>query len=370
MKILILMTSYKWLLSLREELVDGLLKAGHSVAISGPFDGGEGAFLGKGCKCHDTAVERRGTSVKSDLALLLAYRKLIRLEKPDLVMTFSVKSNIYGGMAARFIKVPSIISITGLGSGLHGGGLLSKLLQRLYRIAMNGAGCVFFQNKSNLQFMREQAIVSPQQHVRLVSGSGVNLTRFTAGDYPASENGCSFLFIGRLMKEKGLDELLAAFSKIREKHPGASLGVLGADEENYLERLRGLPPGSGVTYHGETGDVRPYIAACHCVVLPSYHEGMANVLLEAAASGRPVIASRVPGCAETFDEGVSGLGCEPGDAVSLQKAMEAFLQLPHARRRLMGLAGHDKMVREFDRNGVLDAYLEEIGKVWKKQAAS
>lgn len=370
MKILILMTSYKWLFSLREELVDGLLAAGHSLGISGPFDGAQDAFIQKGCVCHNTEVERRGTSVKADLALLFAYRKLIKQERPDLVLTFSVKSNIYGGMAARSRRVPAIISVTGLGSGLHGGGLLSNVLKRLYRAAVKGAGCVFFQNSSNLQLMKDWRILTEGQPVRLVSGSGVNLVKFAPLEYPPDSEGARFLFIGRLMKEKGLDELLTAFAAIREKHPGATLGILGADEENYLERLRALPEESRVVYHGETGDVRPFIADCHCVVLPSWHEGMANVLLEAAASGRPVIASNIPGCKETFDEGTSGLGCEPREAAGLQKAMEAFLRLPKGQRRLMGLAGRDKMVREFDRNKVIDAYLEEIEKVWKQRTAS
>lgn len=370
MNILILMTSYKSMLSVREELVDGLLAAGHAVSIAGPFDGNENAFIQKGCSCINLAVQRRGTSVRSDLKSLLSYRRVIRDTRPDLVMTFSIKANIYGGLAARLSGVPRLVSLTGLGSGLQNGGLLSKLLIFLYRVALRGAQCVFFQNGDNLRFMTEARVIFPGQRTRMISGSGVNLKRFAPADYPADSGECRLLFIGRLMKEKGLDELLAAFEAVRKEHPCVSLDILGADEEGYQKRLAGFPPQSNVCYHGEAADVRPYIQRCHCVVLPSYHEGMANALLEAAASGRPVIASRVPGCVETFEEGVSGLGCEPRDADSLARAMEEFIRLPHGQKRRMGLDGCDKMMREFDRGKVVKAYLEEIESVWKAKAAS
>ena len=370
MNILILMTSYKWLLALREELVDGLLSSGYGISILGPFDGNEKFFVEKGCDCHHLEVQRRGTSILADMKVFNTYHRLMKQIRPDVVMTFSIKANIYGALAARVLRIPRVVSISGLGSGLHGGGALARLLLFMYRISLKGASCIFFQNTHNLQFMRGHNLFPPRQHVRLISGSGVNLSKFQPVAYPADDLETRFLFIGRLMKEKGLDELLSAFQTLSRTHEGVRLDLLGLAEEDYTDKLRQAGGGGKAAYHGEQHDVRPYIARSHCVVLPSYHEGMANVLLEAAASGRPVIATRIPGCRETFDEGISGLGCEPRSAGDLARAMEEFVRLPHTKKQQMGLAGRAKMEREFDRRKVIDAYLEEIDKLRKERQTS
>lgn len=360
MRVLILVNSLKWLLTVREELVDSLLDEGAAVGIVGLFDGGETEFQRKGCSCYSLFMDRRGTNIFSDLKLVIGYRRTIRDFKPDVVLTFSIKANIYGLFALKNAHVPSIVTITGLGSGLLGTGALSKLVALMYKAALKNASCVFFQNTSNFAFMKNKGIIRNNQRTRLVSGSGVNLEKFAVQDYPSDGKGIRFLFVGRIMKEKGVGELLKAFEAMWASYPSTSLHILGFLEEDLKEHLNLATKSLPVFYHGEVKDVRPFIAESHCTVLPSYHEGMANVLLEAAASGRPVITSRIPGCEETFDEGISGFGCLPRNVASLQQAMERLVSLSNKQRKAMGIAGRGKMERKFDRKLVIKAYLDEV----------
>lgn len=360
MRVLIFVNSLKWLYIVREELVDGLISENAKVGIVGIFDGGEIEFEKKGCECFSLPMDRRGTSIIADFKLIAGYKRAIGEFCPDVILTFSIKANIYGLFALRGTQIPAIATITGLGSGLQANGALSKLIIFMYSVALRRASCVFFQNTSNLAFMMERGMIGKKHRTRLVSGSGVNLEKFSVQEYPLDANEIRFLFVGRIMKEKGVVELLEAFRAVSADNPTASLHILGFLEEDLREILNHAIHMLPVHFHGEVQDVRPYITESHCTVLPSYHEGMANVLLEAAASGRPVIASRIPGCEETFEEGISGFGCLPRDVLSLQNAMMRFTSLSNNQRKAMGLAGRAKIEREFDRRLVIKVYLDEV----------
>lgn len=360
---MIIINSLKWLLTVREELVDALLEEGHTVSVIGTFDGGEKKLIRKGCHCHHVEVQRRKTNVISDAGILIHSVRKIREIRPDAVLTFSVKANIFGALAARMLRVPRIVTITGVGTGFQGKGLLPRMLTFLYQKSLLNADCVFFQNEANMLFMKEKGILSKARNVRLIKGSGVNLEKHAFKEYPAETDGIRFLFIGRIMKEKGVDELLEAFRIIHSEFPQTSLDILGFVDDECYEGVLISDVQSGVSYHGEVQDVRPYLANSHCVVLPSYHEGMANVLLEAAATGRPVIASRIPGCVETFDEGLSGIGCDSRSAAGLAEAMKAFLNIPAKTRADMGKRGRTKVEREFDRKKVIAEYIGEIEQI-------
>lgn len=360
MRVLIFVNSLKWLYTVREELVDSFIRENAKVGIVGIFDGGEIEFEKKGCECFSLSMDRRGTNFLSDLKLIGGYRHTISEFSPDVVLTFSIKANIYGLFALKRSRIPAIATITGLGSGLQGNGALSKLIIFMYKAALKRASCVFFQNTSNLAFMTEKGMIDKRHRTRLVSGSGVNLEKFSVQEYPSDGDEIRFLFVGRIMKEKGVGELLEAFRAISADYPTVSLHILGPLEEALREDLNHAIHTLPIHYHGEVQDVRPHITESHCTVLPSYHEGMANVLLEAAASGRPVIASRIPGCEEAFEEGISGFGCLPRDVSSLQKAMMRFTSLSNSQRKAMGLAGRAKVESEFDRRLVIKAYLDEV----------
>lgn len=304
---------------------------------------------------------RRGMNPFADFKQFLRYVWLLHRIKPDVVLTYTIKPNIYGGLACQLTKTPYIASVTGLGTAVANGGLLGWLSITLNKAGLRCAACTFFQNESNLEFFAFKRIVRTK--VRLIPGSGVNLTEHCPEVYPPNEGTTNFLFVGRIMRDKGIEELLAAMDDLSKKHPEVFLHIVGGEDEDYSQALEQAQKKGFVKYHGAQTDVHSFYKAAHCVVLPSYHEGMANVLLEAAATGRPVIATGIPGCMEAFDEGGTGFGCEVRSVESLAAAMEKFLALSQAERAEMGMAGRRKVEREFDRKIVVDAYMEEIRKL-------
>lgn len=363
MKILLLVNDPLTLIA-RLELIDALLLDGHAVVIASPPDGLVDGLREKGCQHEALTMNRRGTNPLAEAGLFLRIFKLIRRLKPDVVLSFTVKPNIYGGISCRWLRRPIIANITGLGTAVEDGGLLSRLILRLYRTALRQASCVFFQNQANMALLRP--VLGSQVHQRLIPGSGVSLIKHSPQPYPGDEEGLRLLFVGRVMKNKGMDELIDAVGMLR-KTASIELDVLGICEDDYVLQLELAREQGLLRYHGFQADVRPWLAACHCLVLPSYHEGMANVLLEAAACARPVIASRIPGCQEAFDEGQSGLGCEPRSLDSLLDALERFLLMHHEDRRDMGLAGRRKVEASFDRGIIIKAYREEIASAAKEK---
>ena len=358
MKILILSNSDSGLYQFRKELIERLT-IDNEVMCSVPNADG---FLEKleklGCKCINTEFERRSKNPFKDLKLLRTYRKLIRQYNPDAVLTYTIKPNVYGGIACRMEKKPYLANITGLGTAIENGGLLGRLSLALYRIGLKKAECVFFQNENNKLFFEKMGITG--KYMRLIPGSGVNIKTHSLEPYPADDEVFRFLFVGRVMKDKGIGELLEAVVAVKAQNKCIFLDVVGGCDEAYQDLLEEYENKGFLKYHGKQEDVHPFYKNAHCVVLPTYHEGMANVLLEASSVGRPVIATRVPGCREIFDEELTGFGCEAGDAQSLVTAMKRMSDLSWNERRTMGLSAHDKVAREFDRNIVVNAYIEQL----------
>lgn len=360
MRILILANIDSGLYKFRKEILEAFVKE-HEVFFCVPFGKDVENILKIGCKYIEcSTMERRGTNPLKDLQLMLFYQEVLDKIKPDLVLTYTIKPNIYGGIACRRKGIPYIANITGLGTSIENGGLLSKIATKLYKIGLKGASCVFFQNEANQRFFLDYKLVKGK--TKLIPGSGVNLDYYPFKEYPSDSNQIRFLFVGRVMKDKGIEELLTATHMIHQEDVFANftVDVVGPCEENYLKTLKKAEAVKEITYHGSQSDVHQFYENCHCVVLPSYHEGTSNVLLEASATGRPVIATRVPGCKETFDEGSTGFGSEVRDAVSLANAMKRFVSLTQEERKEMGKAARKKMVREYDRNIVIIAYNEEI----------
>ena len=360
MRIVILTNADIGLYKFRKELVEMLCKE-HEVYIVLP----QGEFIEPlkqlGCKYIPFEFNRRGTNPIADLSQVRGYIKLLKELKPDIVLTYTIKPNVYGGFACRITKIPYIANVTGLGTTIENGGLLSFISTTLYRVGLKGARCVFFQNKNNQKLFVEHKIAKGK--TRLIPGSGVNLRMHCVEPYPDANDGIRFLFVGRIMKDKGIGELLEAIQKIHRENDKATLDVVGWSDEDYSEALKASEQEGSIRYHGLQSDVHPFYTRCHCAILPSYHEGTANVMLEASATGRPVITTRVPGCQETFDEGITGFGCEVKSAESLMGAMKRFLETSQDKRREMGLAARKKMEMEYDRNIVLKAYQEEIKEI-------
>ena len=281
-----------------------------------------------------------------------------------LVLTYTIKPNIYGGIASRLFRIPYIANITGLGTSIENGGFIQKIVLNLYKIGLSKASCVFFQNSSNCKSFTDNHIVS--DNIMIIPGSGVNLKQYFFEEYPSNDTVIKFLFIGRIMKNKGIEELLYAASILYEKYPNVQFDVLGNIKDDYSDLIRDLASKGIIKYHGYQDDVHSFIKNSHATVLPSYHEGTANVLLESASTGRPVLATNVPGCKETFDEGVSGFGFEARNTDDLVNKLIKFVQLPYEQKKAMGLAGRKKMEKEYDRNIVIDAYISEIENICGK----
>ncbi len=343
----------------RRELLGQLLAKGNRVVISLPGGKLVKPLEEMGCEFIDTPVDRRGIDPKTDLKLFFTYRKLLKSVKPDLVITYTIKPNVYGGFACRLAGMPYAVNITGLGTAFQGSGLLRRLVTVMYKTALKKAKVVFFENAGNLQTLLELGICK-QSQCHPLNGAGVNLEHYRYMPYPGDET-THFLFVGRIMREKGVDELFAAMERLREEGETCVLDVLGGYEENYAGQIQAYQDAGWLRYHGYQEDVRPFIAAAHCFTLPSWHEGMANTNLECAAMGRPVITSRIHGCMEAVVEGESGLLCEAKNADSLYAAMKTFLALPRAEREAMGKAARQHMEDRFDKMKVVEETIKELG---------
>ena len=362
--ILILANSTGGLCDFRGELVEALC-ARYRVVVSVPDDLKKAQLEAMGCTLLHTPIDRRGTDPLTDLRLQRTYEAMLEDVRPAAVLCYTIKPNVYGGYACRKKKIPYLVTITGLGTAFEKKGLLRWVAETLYRRGLKGAGCVFFQNAENQRLFEERGLVSGRH--RLVNGSGVNLQKHVPLPYPEEDDVVRFLQVGRAMKQKGTDEYLAAAQALHSDK--VHFYMIGYSDEGYEEQLKELGE-KGVIYHlGFHTDVDPFYGAASAVVVASRHEGLSNVLLEGAACARPLLASRIPGCVEAFEEGKTGLGFAPQNVPSLVDALRRFLALSPAERREMGLRGRAKMEKEFDRRQVTEAYLSELRALLEEETA-
>lgn len=350
MKILLLTNYDVGLYQFRRELIEELLKS-HAVYIALPYGELIEPLKEMGCQFIDTPLERRGMNPFKDGKLFFTYLKLFRQVKPDLVITYTIKPNVYGGFAARIAGIPYAVNITGLGTAFQKKGMLKKLVTAMYKLGCKKAKVVFLENAENRQIFLDEHIVREQQTC-LLNGAGVNLQHYRVTEYPVGD-ATKFLFIGRVMKEKGVDELFAAMRNLVLEGYSCSLDVVGMYEEDYKEAIAQGETEGWLHFHGYQKDVRPFIANCHCFVLPSWHEGMANTNLECAASGRPVITSNIHGCLEAVEDGVTGFLCEKQNVESLYQVMKGFCELSQEEKQNLGKQGRERMEMYFDKTLVV-----------------
>ncbi len=356
-KIVLLANSDLVVYNFRLELVERLLQENWEVWVLSPYGERIDRLVALGCRYIPVKVSCHGLNPFADMGLFFRFLKHLHRIRPDAVLSYTIKPNLYGSFACRLLKIPCLPNITGLGIGLRRNFLLAWLIRQMYKVAMAKCQCIFFQNQDNLNFFLENHLLKTKH--RLISGSGVNLNHFRYEVYPDSD--ANLIYVGRVMRDKGIGELLAVVPELAQAVPAFHLDIVGnLAEPGYAEKIQELESRGWVSYHGSQFDVRPFIKNANAIVLPSYHEGMSNVLLETSAMGRPVLASRIPGCAETFDEGVSGLGFEPKNPPDLLRALKQFLALPHADKEKMGKAARRKVETTFDRQLVVEAYMDEL----------
>lgn len=365
MRVLIVANNDVGLYKFRRELLEALVEK-HEVYISLP----DGDFVPEmekmGCKYEPCEFDRHGTNPIEELKQIEYYKKLIKRVRPDIVFTYTIKPNVYAGMACASLKVPYVANITGLGTAVENGGIMQKITLVLYKLGLRRAQKVFFQNNENMEFMLSRGIVRGEYD--LLPGSGVNLEQYHVQEYPDNET-VDFIFVARVMKEKGINQYLEAAKYIREKYPNTRFHVCGACEQDYNETLRNLQDKGIIIYHGLVKDMLKIHEFSCCTIHPTYYpEGLSNVLLESSACGRPIITTDRSGCREVIDDGVNGFVVKQKDSADLIEKIEKLLALSWEDRKNMGLAGRAKVEREFNRQIVVDKYLKEIESLDGKKA--
>jgi len=351
----------------RRPLVAALLADGHAVTVLAPADDSVPMLRELGGDFVPLSMDAKGLNPLEGVKLIQRFKQQFRALRPDVVLSFTIKNNIFGAIAARTLGVPFVPNVTGLGTAFLSGGLLQAVAEGLYRHAFKRLPVVFFQNEDDRDLFVQRRLVCTEQ-ARLLPGSGIDLGRFAATPMSPREGAPVFLMIARLLRDKGVLEFVEAARMVKALHPQARFQLLGAvDAENRTAIDRATVDGwvneGVVEYLGTTTDVRPLIAAASCVVLPSYREGAPRTLIEAAAMARPLIATDVPGCRSVVDDGLSGYLCQVRDADSLAGAVMRMLALSHEECVAMGQAGRQKMQRQFDEALVVAAYRDVIGAV-------
>ena len=358
MKILIVTNHSYMFYRFRKELLEALLRD-NEVVLSTPFVGHEDDLRDMGAECIETNVSRRSINPFKDMKLLKTYSRMLDDVEPDIVITYSIKPNIYMGTACRNKGILYFANVQGLGTAFEKP-LLSSVVSVMYRSALRKANTVFFENEENARFFTDGNIVSDSQ-VRVLPGAGINLNEYPY--VPMQDDGvCRFLFVGRIMKEKGVDEFFTAAKKLKaEMGEKGAFDVVGFYEDAYKETVDRLVADGVIKFHGFQTDVHSFYEAADCVVLPSYHEGMSNVLLEGAAMGRALITSDIPGCREVVDDGISGYLCPKQDTDALICAVRAFAEKSFEERKQMGYSGRKLVEEKFDKRIAVAQTLGGLG---------
>lgn len=349
----------------RAGLIHALIEAGYEVIALAPHDDYSRRLQKLGCRVIDLPMDNNGTHPGRDLVLLARYYSLLRSLRPHAFLGYTVKPNVYGSLAAHALGIPVINNIAGLGATFIRDSLITKIVKGLYRAALKRSHKVFFQNADDLALFTDAGLVS-ERTTDLVPGSGLNLKHYDpVPALPLAQRPFRFLLVARMLKDKGIEEFAEAARRVRKENAAVEfhlLGATGAGNPNGIpaDKLAAWESEGLVTYLGKTDDVRPYLSAADCVVLPSYREGVPRSLLEAAAMARPIIATDVVGCRDAVDDGLTGMLCTVKCPESLAEKMRAMIALAPAQRAAMGCAGRRKVEEQYGEHLVIQKYLQAL----------
>lgn len=362
-KVLIALNTTWNLVNFRSNLIQALLGAGYEVVAVAPPDVYVERFMGIGCRYVPLPMDNKGTHPGRDLLLLWRFYRLLRRERPEVYLGYTIKPNVYGSLAAHVEGIPVINNIAGLGAVFIQGGWLNRFVRGLYRVSLSRSEKVFFQNEDDRHLFVSGRLVNPAVTEHL-PGSGVDLDRFSLCSLP-NRSTIRFLLIARMLWDKGVAEFVEAARTLKSKGIDTEFCLLGfLDVQNPAaisrKQMEAWESEGVVRYLGETDDIRPFIADADCVVLPSYREGVPRTLLEAAAMGRPIVTTDAVGCREVVDDGVNGYLCRPRDAADLAEKLQRVAALSSEERVAMGLRGRAKVEQQFDEKIVIKKYLEAI----------
>lgn len=357
----------------RKELIETIIGSGYKMLISCP-NGPKFDLMRHLDFIHDSPdIDRRGTNPIADYKLYRHYLKIFKQYKPVVILTYTAKPNVYGSMAAHKLGIPVINNVTGFGSVLNIKGIKRRFISSLFKHVYQRSACIMFQNSTNMQLAKDQGMVKGE--CRLIPGSGVDTDRYPLQNYPEGGDGKNgsvviFNYIGRILHDKGVDDYIEVAIRIRKRYPNTEFNILGfiepTEESHYQPLLKELTIKGIINYRGSQKNVKPFIAKAHAIIHPStYGEGMSNVLLENASSGRFLITTDNPGCMETVEDGVTGFIYHGGDVDALEQAVINFLKMDNETRKNMGIKGREKVKSEFSRSIVINAYLNKIKQLTK-----
>ncbi len=357
-RVLFLANHFTTLFHYRRELIKKLIENGDEVYLSIPEDESNIYFSDMGCHIVPIEMERRGTNPAKDIKLIKSYKKLLSQVKPDIIFSYTIKPNIYGCLASNG-KYRQVCNITGTGATFIKDNALAKICRALYKASISKCYKVFFQNTGDRDYFVKHKMV--RDNYAMLPGSGCDLAEHPYSEIPFDEE-TKFIFVGRVMEVKGIDEYLACAKAIKIKYPNTKFYVAGwIEEEKYGDLIKKYSDDGYIEYLGYRKDVANLMSKCCCTILPSHGgEGIPNVMLESSAEGRICIASNINGSRDVVEEGKTGFLFNPGDAEDLASQVEKVLAMSHEERVAMGKAGHDKIAKEFDRNIVINAYLDEV----------
>lgn len=362
-RIMLLANDTTYVYNLRGALIKKLIESNYDVYIVAEVLNFKNELENMGSKIINVSIGRHGTNPFTDIKLLNGYQKLIKEIKPDVVLSFNIKPNVYGGMASAKYNVKFMPNITGLGTALEYPGLMQLLTKVLYKIGLRKADTVFFQNLENEVFFKKNRLLSSNTKTVLLPGSGVDLNEHKILDYP-KEDTIKFLYVARIMKEKGIDIYLETAKTIKERYPNTEFHICGyCDDEKYKEILNEYEKEKIIIYHGEQKNMVTFFEMANCIVHPSYYpEGMSNVLLEAAAHGRPIICTDRSGCRETVNDNTTGFIVPIKNTEKVIECVEKIVKMSNSERKKMGLQGRRKIEKEFDRSIVVNIYIINISR--------
>lgn len=358
-RILILSNHFITLYNFRKELITKLVEDGHKVFISMPKSEENKFFSDMGCEIIETSVDRRGINPIKDFKLVIKYIKIMKKIRPNIIFSYTIKPNIYGSIASNLTKYRQVSNVTGTGATFLNENFVSKAARFLYKVSLKHSYKVFFQNIGDRDYFINNKMI--KDNYVMLPGSGVNLQHFEFTELP-SDDKINFIFIGRVMKLKGIDEYLECARVIKERYPSTNFFVAGfIEEEKYKDMINDYHSKNIINFIGFQKDIKSWIQNCHCTVLPSHGgEGVPNVLLESAAMGRVCIASRINGSKDVIEDGKTGYFFDTGNNKSLISKVEKYIKIDNDTKKKMGVSAREKVKEEFDRQIVINTYLKEI----------
>ncbi|MEQ8244514.1 glycosyltransferase family 4 protein [Fulvivirga sp.] len=363
MKIAIVLNTSWNVYNFRMGLIKALQEENHQVVVIAPRDEYSDKIIAQGCEFHELTMDSRGANALKDLGLVFELIKIYKRVKPDVALHYTIKPNIYGSIACRWLNIPAVNNVCGLGTVFLKKNFVSKVASWMYRVSFKYPKKVFFQNKNDKRLFIKNGLVD-EKIADILPGSGIDLSRFVQSDFKRNDK-FTFLLISRLIHDKGILEYIEAIRLLKAKGMDAKFQILGAKD---TEHKRGIKEeiidewisSNTIEYLGKVEDVREFINNADCVVLPSYREGTPKSLLEAASSGKPIVTTDVPGCRDVVDHQINGLLCKMKDPEDLAKKLEIMASFNDDELKSLGLNGRKKVENQFDEKIVIKKYLNTI----------